>query len=291
MKKTMGYVYVILASVFWGAIGLFNRTLQSCGVGLMTRQTVRQFGAFLALLVIFGLFRRSVFRIQWKHLPLFAVLGIVSQLGTSWLYMSCQMECSLAVACTLMYLSPALVVLFDAVVRKKPLTKRKVTAVLLSLVGSALVSGIVSGGLTISLKGLIVGVLSAVTYAGYTILGQYILKTYDSQTMLFWGMTFSGFASLLLADGAEVGVVFRNPLALLAAAGLALICSVAAYFCYAKSLEVLDGGTASVISTLEAVVAVLIGLLVFHEVPDGWTLVGIAMVISSVILLSRGDKK
>ena len=149
MKKSICYFYVVFGAACWGFIGLFNRMLGDVGVSVGTRVTVRNLFALALLTVIFGLFHRQVFRIQARHLPIFLGAGILSVLGMAVAYFQCQMLCSLAVAGVLLYLAPSFVVLMSAALWHAPITKRKLAALALALLGCAFVSGIAGGGLTV----------------------------------------------------------------------------------------------------------------------------------------------
>jgi len=94
MKKYLSYAFVILGAVCWGFIGVFNRLLGSAGVGMQNRVFVRNFPSFVLLTLVFALFRRGVFHVKPRHLPIFAASGLISILCLSWVYFNCQAECS-----------------------------------------------------------------------------------------------------------------------------------------------------------------------------------------------------
>ena len=145
MKKYLSYIYVILSAVCWGFIGFSNRMLTEVGVSLGNRVFIRNFGTLVILTIVFALFHRQVFRIKLKHLPIFLCSGLLSILTLSLVYFQCQTMCSLSVAAVLLYLAPSFVVIFSAVLWKTPLTKRKLIALVVSLLGCVMVSGIIGG--------------------------------------------------------------------------------------------------------------------------------------------------
>ena len=154
MKKYLSYIYVILSAVCWGFIGFFNRMLTEVGVSLGNRVFIRNFGTLVILTIVFALFHRQVFRIKLKHLPIFLCSGLLSILTLSLVYFQCQTMCSLSVAAVLLYLAPSFVVIFSAVLWKTPLTKRKLIALVVSLLGCVMVSGIIGGDMTASWAGI-----------------------------------------------------------------------------------------------------------------------------------------
>ena len=284
MKRYIHDLYVILAAACWGVIGLFNRILGELGVGVLQRVTIRNFGALLVLTIVFALIRRDVFRVKLRHLPLFLGSGVVSVLGLSIVYFQCQMECSLAVAGILLYLAPSFVVLMSAALWKAPITRRKVTALVLALVGCGLVSGLVGGEVTASPRGLLLGVASGFCYA---IFSHYTLRHYDSLTMTYWTFVFAGLGSLVFWDTAAIAAVMTDGRGIAGALGLAVIATALPYLFYTKGLEGVESGKASIIANVEPVVGALVGVFVFGETLSLWVILGIVCVLGGVLLLAK----
>ena len=289
MKKYLSYAFVILGAVCWGYIGVFNRLLASAGADMNNRVFVRNFFSFVLLTLVFALFRRDVFRVRLRDLPIFMGSGLLSILTLSWVYFNCQMECSLAVAAILLYLAPSMVVLMSAILWRSPITRRKVAALILALLGCALVSGIVGGELTGTPRGLLFGVASAFCYATYTIFAHYGLARYDTYTMIYWTFFFAGLGSLLFLDLPALLPALSTPRGVAGAAGLVLVATVLPYLFYTKGLEGVESGKASIIANVEPVVAALNGVVIFHEQLSVWVLLGIVCVLCGVILLAKED--
>ena len=290
MKKYVSYAFVILGATCWGFIGVFNRLLASAGVDMNNRVFVRNFFSFLLLTLVFAAFRRDVFHVKPRDLPIFMGSGLLSILTLSWVYFNCQMECSLAVAAILLYLAPSMVVIMSAILWKSPITRRKVAALVLALLGCALVSGVVGGELTGTPRGLLFGVASAFCYATYTIFAHYGLARYDTYTMIYWTFFFAGLGSLLFLDWGALVPALATPRGVGGAVGLVLVATVLPYLFYTKGLEGVESGKASIIANVEPVVAALLGVALFHERLSGWVLLGIVCVLGGVVLLAKEDK-
>ena len=287
MSKRLGYIYVILGAACWGLIGVFNRLLGEVGVSVWNRVTIRNFLSLVLMTVVFALFKRSVFRIKLRHLPIFVGAGLFSVLGLAVTYFNCQMHCSLAVAGILLYLAPSFVVLMSALFWKAPITKRKVMALVVSFLGCVLVSGIMSGALTVSVTGLLLGIGAGFCYATYTIFAHYGLEHYDSLTMIYWTFFFAGFGSLAFLNWGELAPALPHGTTWIGIAGLVVIATVLPYLFYTKGLEVVESGKASIIANVEPVVAALTGVVFFHEVLNVWTVLGIVCVLGGVVLLAK----
>ena len=59
------------------------------------------------------------------------------------------------------------------------------------------------------------------------------------------------------------------------------------YWLYTKGLSGLTGATASMTATLEPIVAVLFGVVLYREVLMIWQVVGIVLVLGGIVLLAK----
>lgn len=279
------YGAILLAAALWGIIGLWNRTLLSAGLSPTSIVLVRNFGGMAMLLAVFAVRDRSVFRVRREHLKYFFGTGIISVVLFTCCYFTCQKLCSLAVASILLYTAPAFVVILSAVLWKEPVTKKKMLALLLTLVGCACVCGVFSGGLTVTALGILLGLGAGFFYALYSVFGRYALSHYGSMTVTVWTFIFAGPASLVLLRPAELAAVFSQPKMWLVAVGLVVCSTVLPYIFYTAGLACVESGKASIIASLEPVVAALAGVLVFSEPMSALTAVGILLVLSGVVIL------
>ena len=289
MKRYLPYLYVILGAACWGFIGLFNRMLFDAGVTTANRVFIRNFGSFALMTAVFAILRPQVFRIRWKHLPIFLGSGAVGVIGLGWTYFSCQTMCSLAVAGILLYLAPSFVVFGSALLWHAPLTRRKLLSVAVALAGCALVSGVVGGLGSNRPLGIALGVAAGLCYASYTLFAHYGLAHYDAYTMIYWTFAVAGLGSFVFLDAPALAATLSQPRGLWGALGLVVIATVLPYFFYTRGLEGVESGTASVIANVEPVVAALTGVVFFHETLTVWTILGIVLVLLAAVLLAKGE--
>ena len=282
---TRAYACILAAAALWGAIGLWNRNLMAAGLSPWSIVVVRNLGGLLLLTVIFALTDRSVFRIDPKHLKYFFGTGIVSVLLFTICYFFCQQICSLAVASILLYTAPSIVVILSALLWKEPVTKKKLAALLLTLVGCACVTGVFAGGLSVTVKGILLGLGAGFFYALYSIFGRYALAHYGSMTVTYWTFVFCGAGSLFFIRPAELAAGFAQPKTWLMAACLVAFSTAAPYMLYTRGLAKVESGRASIMASLEPVVASLIGVAVFGEPMSLLTFAGIVCVLAGVYIL------
>ena len=287
MKKSPrgAYASILAAAALWGVIGLWNRNLMAAGLSPTGIVVVRNFGGMLLLLAVFAVKDRGVFRVRREHLKYFFGTGIISVVLFTSCYFSCQKICSLAVASILLYTAPSFVVILSAMLWKEPVTKKKLLALALTLVGCACVCGVFDGGLTVTFTGILLGLGAGFFYALYSVFGRYALAHYSSMTVTVWTFIFAGPASLVMLRPAEMRAVFTAPSAWLLAAGLVVFSTVAPYILYTRGLARVESGKASIMASLEPVVAALAGVLIFGEPMGLLTLLGILCVLAGVYIL------
>jgi len=153
MKKYLPYLNILGAAACWGCIGLFNRFLMRAGMGAANIVVIRNFGGLVLLTLIFALRERSVFHVKAKHLPIFFGTGVVSMVFFTLCYFKCQELCSLAVSAILLYTAPAMVVLMSAAVFRERITRKKLLALALALLGCSFVTGVWSGDASVTAAG------------------------------------------------------------------------------------------------------------------------------------------
>lgn len=282
--QTVAYAQILGAAFLWGLIGLWNRALMAEGVSPISIVAIRSIGGALLLGAIFAVKDRSMFRVERAHLKYFFGTGVISVVLFTICYFSCQKLCSLAVASILLYTAPSFVVLMAALLWKEPVTKRKLLALLLTLVGCALVCGVVGGDLAITLPGLLLGLGAGFFYALYSIFGRYALRYYSPLKCTVWMFLFSAGASLFLLRPRELALLLDVRLGLIAAA-LVVVSTVAPFLLYTTGLAKVESGKASIIASVEPVVAALLGAAAFGEPITGVTAAGILLVLSGVYIL------
>ena len=285
MKKYLPHICVLASGVLWGLIGVFNRRLTGAGLSVGSIVLIRNFGSMLLLGVLFLIKDPKIFRIRLKHVPIFLGTGVVSVLFFTLCYFSCQKLCSLAVAAALLYTSPAFVVIFSALLWKDRITKRKLLALLMAVLGCTLVTGLWSGSASVTLWGAVLGVASGLFYGLYSIFGRYALKHYKPFTVTFYTFLFAGLGALAALRPAELAMGFSQPGVALTALGLIAVCTVAPYLLYTFGLAGMDSGKAAILASVEPVTAAVVGVLVFAEPMRAAVLLGIGCILLCVYIL------
>ena len=282
--KWGAYGCILGAAFLWGIIGIWNRKLMAVGVSPTSIVVIRNIGSMLLLSAIFIVKDRSMFRVKREHLKYFFGTGVISVVLFTLCYFSCQKVCSLAMASIFLYTAPSFVVIMAAILWKEPVTKKKVAALVLTLVGCALVCGIFAGELTVTAAGILVGLGAGVFYALYSIFSRYALKHYSALKCTLWMFIFAGIASVFLIRPTELAVLlnFREGMIALI---LVAASTVSPFLLYTMGLAHVESGKASIIASFEPVVAALAGVLIFGESMGVSTVAGILCILAGVCIL------
>ena len=285
VKKSMYTLMILMTAALWGLMGLWNRRLAGYGISPYSIVTIRNTGALIALTLVFAFTRRSVFRVSFRHLKYFFGAGVVSILLFSLCFFSCQQFCSLAVASTLVYIAPAIVVLLSAVIWKEPITRKKLLALALTLLGCMCATGLFSGGLEFSAKGILLGLLSGFFFALYSIFGRFALEHYEPMTVVYWTFVFCGLGALFFLRPSELAAASGEPGMWLYGGALAVLSTAVAYILYTRGLSHVEAGKAAIICCFEPIVSSIVGVAAFHESMSAMTLLGMLLVLCGVCIL------
>jgi drug/metabolite transporter (DMT)-like permease len=239
---------------------------------------------------LLAILRPQLLRIRPGDLPFFALYGFVGVTMNFWAYFSAVKFTTLAVAITLLYTYPAFVVLLSALFLRERLTSTKAVAVVVALLGSALVAQVHQADwLRLNLRGILFGLLSGLSMATYSIFGKRALSRYAPWTVVLYAF---GAGGIFLAglSGPQLLQAIRYPgVAWLWILGLALIPSLGGYALYTFGLRDLQASQASIIATWEVVTAASLGWFLFGEHPAAVQYLGAALVCFGVAWIQRAD--
>lgn len=290
MKKN--YFLIALAGVLWGMLTLVFKTLNAAGITALQAVFVRNGIAAALLWAALAVRKPSALRLKKPvHLLYFVGTGMLSLAFFSACYYTCIASAGVGVAALLLYTAPAFVMLLSALLFHEALTARKLLALLLTIVGCGLVTGALAGGLTLTPAALVFGLLSGFGYALYTIFGKFALRDYDSLTITAYTVLFAALGVLPFCQpGQALAVLCSSPALLLTGVASAVLCTIVPYLAYTRGLTTVEGGRASIIASVEPVVAAVIGFVFFQEGMPASKLLGMALVLFAILLLNLPAK-
>lgn len=283
---------VIAAGTLWGFMGFFRRTLDSMGVSAVGCIAVRCIFATVFFAVTLLICDRGAFKIRLRDAWIFIGSGIISLLVFGICYFRAMDYMSLSAAAILLYTAPCFVILISAPLFKEKLTRRKLMAMLLAFAGCCLVSGIGSGGTIVTPKGIALGLCSGLCYALYSIFSRFALNQgYSSLTINFYSCLLAGIGATIIGGTEYVGIITSSVPDLLFAVATGFVTCFLPYLLYTRGLEGLDNGKASIMASIEPVVATVVGIVIYSEAPTLMSAAGVILVLSAIVLLNVKSKE
>lgn len=215
-----GTIFVLLAGILWGFLGIFARVLGQYGLEAMQVVMVRSIIAAAVLFLLLLIRDRSQLRIRIRDLWCFLGTGICSIVFFNYCYFTAVSIMSLAAAAVLLYTAPVFVMILSAILFGEKITFRKWIAIACTFTGCLLVTGIVGSSARLSARGILVGLGAGVGYALYSIFSRYALnKGYSSFTITFYTFLIAAVVSSVLVGGwSQVGGVIKKAAARLSSA-------------------------------------------------------------------------
>lgn len=288
----LSYLYVIIAAVLWGIIGIFVNKLYAFGFAPAQIVSVRAIGASLMLVLYLLITNKTYLKIKLADIKYFIGTGIVSFAFFNWCLFIAIKTTSLSVATILMYTAPAFVMLFSAVLFKEKLTKVKIASLILTFIGCILVTGYFqSSEQKISAIGILAGLGSGLGYALYSIFGKYALEKYHPMTIPVYTFVAASIGLIPFTDFKGIAASFSNIHVIFYILALGLFSTVLPFMFYTKGLSKLESSKASLIATLEPVVASLVGFTIFKESVTLSKVAGIALVITALVIIREKPQK
>lgn len=279
--RTIGYGYILIAAICWGLIGPVARWALAVGVEpleIAFWRAVIGGGCFVGHVAVLRL-RRGTTAVQRRHLPLMVVFGLI---GVSLFYSAYQLaveQGGAALASVLLYTAPAWVAAVGVTMLGERFTARKTTAVVLTLigVGSIALSGANNVQLTWGAIGW--GLASGLSYALYYPFGKRYFDDYAPATIFAYALPVGALGLWPLASFSS-----KDAEAWLALGFIGVVSTYVAYLAYGAGLQRLEASRASIVATLEPVVAAAVAHWWWGERFGLWGYAGAALVIAAAFL-------
>jgi drug/metabolite transporter (DMT)-like permease len=289
----MAYFLVIVAAILWGTLGVFGKELNGYGFAPEQIVFIRAIGASVTLIIYSIIKNAKLLKIKLRDSVYFVGTGIISFVFFNWCYFIAVNETSLSVAAILLYTAPSIVMVLSVILFKEKITARKFLSLVLTFVGCIFVTTFSQGtGYEITVTGILAGLGAGLGYALYSIFGRYALEKYDSITVTLYTFIFASIGLILVTDVNEMITLFSNARfsnsnAIYYLVTLGPLATALPFLLYTKGLSYLETSRASIIATLEPIVATVIGILLYGEPVTLFKIAGISIVIIAVSIIKE----
>ena len=296
-RTLRGYALVLLAAVLWGSMGVFYKQLMGeHGLPAITvvfyRALLTSLMLFAALAVISLLRRpaagRAPLHVARRDLAGFALFGLIGVAAFYVVYIHAVDQAGVGVAAVLMYTAPAWVTVISAVLLSERLSRRKGLALALAIGGAALVARIYHlEALSLNVAGVLLGLGAGLGYGIYILCNKVAVRRYPPWTVLAYALGFGALFMLPFQSG-DVLVRALTDLDVVAwLLGVTLFPTLLAGLSFTLGLRDVPASNASIVATVEPVVAMMFGAALFSERLDWPQVLGGVLILGAVILLAR----
>jgi len=246
--------------------------------------------AFVILFIFFFITDRSLLRFNVKDIPHFLSVGILGIAGSNYFYYAAIKETNVSTSILVQYSAPIMVMLYASIVQKEKLTFKKLSSLVLSVVGIFLAIGaydpsIIKG----TTRGVVFALLAAVSFSLFNISGKSLTKKYSVWTgliylfgsaALFWGFVNTPADIIASHYTLEDWGVFAT---------ISIISILLPYSLYYYGLHHIQSSKAIITSTLEPVVAIISEWMFLGGTMGPIQVFGAALVLSAIVILQRSD--
>ena len=288
---TKGVLFTLLGGICWGLSGTISQYM--CSIQNVNPKFItccRLLGAGVILMMVaFWQDRENVKR--FFHTPGDVLHGICFGIGglsfTQFAYLISVTKTNSGTATVLQYLSTILILLYTCLRFRKLPDKREIFGIICCLSGCFLLA--THGSLTtlaISEEGLFWGLLSAVAVCFYMLIPQRLMGIWGSILTVGFGMLSGGIAFFLIMRIWTIPVSL-NPQAGMMLFYIVVIGTVVAFTSYLHGSHIVGAARGSMLGCMEPLVAMLTSAAFLGTVYTGIDLVGTALVLGTVFILSQ----
>jgi drug/metabolite transporter (DMT)-like permease len=239
------------------------------------------------ILGVFVYFKKHSFKIKDKKDRRRLLLSSVL-FGGHWItYFYALQVSSVAVGMLSMFTFPAITTLLEPIYFKTKFNKRHLILALVVLLGLYIMLPEInfSNGTT---KGIIYGVFSALLYAIRNLTMKSNTEKYESSVLMFYQFLFIAlvFSPFLMTNNTSNTFSFF-PYILL----LGIFTTAIGHTLFVNCFKNFNISTASIIASSQPVFGILLGVLFLNEMPNLFTIIGGALILSTVFIESISSKK
>lgn len=284
MNRWAGVVLIIISAASFGTLAIIGRYAYAEGLDVPTLLFLR-FSIAALLMAGWQISRKEAFP-RAGTLAQLVGMGAVGYVAQSFSYLTAIRFASAGLVALLLYLYPTFVAILSVIFLKSKVTPVKVAALGLATLGAGLTADPQGGQWT----GILLAIAAAVIYAVYIVVGAGVMQkvsAVQSSTVIF----------------ASAGVVYGMMTAVqgphwpttgagwLSVGGIVVLATIIPVVTFLAGLKLIGPTDASLLSTLEPVVTVLLAALLFGEKLRPVSLVGGGMILAAVLLLTQNELK
>jgi len=284
-QRALGFAFVFLSSMGFSMAPTFSKRAYESGANTVGVLIVR---FTIAAVLMFLIRQFSSGQRVWPQPRLMFdlfLLGAIGYSGAAFFYFTAIENMSTGVSIVIWYIYPVFVVLIGWAVFKTKPKRQTIFSLISAMIGVAITAGQPGNATT---KGVILVLLSSITYTFYTLSGSRAFKKTDLYTGVTFVLTGAATAFWLywLLAPASTPVLFpQQTSGWIWIGALAIFATVLSTSTLFAGLKILGPNTTSVVNTVEPVLNIVAGILFLNEVFSVQQGVGAVFVVGALVYL------
>ncbi len=277
-----GSAYVLLSGLLYGLIGYFGVSITQHNLSINNMLFWRFLIACFAILVII-LIRKNSYKINYSHMLKSFIYGALFYSGGAAIYFYAAKYIGTGLSMTIFFIYPTIIILFNWLKTKQKLNKIYCIAIIFSLIGMLLL--IDRNKFTFDLYGIILAIISAISYAIYIICSKQQLETLPpliSTLMVSLGSCTLFFIISLIEEGQ---FIIPSSTAWPYIIGMGIICTALPILLLLEGLKYISSEKTAILSVLEPVAVVIFGILLLNEKISLLQTIGVLVMLSSAVII------
>lgn len=295
-RARLGYAMVVVAATLFAVNGTVSKVVLGSGLSSLELTQIRSSGAAAGFLAFLLLFARATLRVGRRELLFLLVFGITGVGFVQWLYFIAIDHLPVGIALLIQFLGPLVVALFARLVYREHIRRRVWAALVLCITGLGVVVELWSG-LAFSGIGITAALGAAFALAAYILMAERERKHRDPASLSFYGFLFAALFWAVLNPlwqfpwgVLDDTVSLRGNLAEHTApvwvlvAFVVLVGTMITFTLLTGALRHITATRASIVATLEPVIATVVAWLWLGESFGPAQLAGGAVVLAGILL-------
>jgi len=228
----------------------------------------------------------SLLKIDRRDILYFTVLGTFGMGACQFAYLFAISKINVAAAILLQYMAPSFIAAHAVIFARDKLSLPTIMALLGATFGCYLVVGAYNlDVLAMNIAGIVSGFLSAISFAWYSIHGEYGMRRYNPLTVLFYAMVFAALMWNILHPPLEAFFHPYNVVQWGWIVYIGVMGTLVPFGLYLEGINLIRSTRASITATLEPITAGVISFIFLNEIMEPLQIAGGVLVIASIIIL------
>lgn len=295
-RSRLGYAMVASAATLFAVNGSVSKVVLGSGISALELTQLRNTAAAVLFLAVLVVASPSRLRVGGRELLFLAAFGLVGIALVQWLYFVAIANLPVGVALLIEFTAPLFVALFARLVYKEHIRRRIWVAVVLCITGLALVVELWQG-IAFSTVGMTAAFGGALALTAYLLMAERQRRHRDPASLSFYGFLFAAilwaavrplweFPWEVLDDTVSLqgNLAGHTAPVWLLVGFIVLVGTMVTFSLLSGALRHLSATRASIVATLEPVVATVVAWAWLGETLGAAQLLGGAVVIAAILL-------